>query len=51
MFPAQKPAKQAVKCLTIDGPLVPDGKVGDWLCVAAFVATAVAVTMVPFILL
>jgi hypothetical protein len=25
-------------------------EVGDWLCVAGFVATAVAVTMAPFIL-
>ena len=25
--------------------------VGDWVCVAGFVAAAVAVTMVPFILL
>jgi hypothetical protein len=51
MLPAHKPAKRAAKCLTIDGPLVPDGKIGDWLCVAGFVAIAVAVTMVPFILL
>ena len=51
MFPAHKRAKRAAKCLTIDGPLVPNGKIGDWLCVAAFVAIAVAVTMIPFILL
>jgi hypothetical protein len=51
MFPAHKPAKRVAKCLTMNDPLVPDGKIGDWLCVAAFVATAVAVTMVPFILL
>ena len=51
MFPAHKPAKHAAKCLTIDGALVPDGKFGDWLCVAAFVVLAAAVTMVPFILL
>jgi hypothetical protein len=51
MFPAHKPAKRAAKCLAIDSPLVPDGKIVDWLCVAAFVAIAVAVTIVPFILL
>lgn len=51
MVPAHKHGKRAAKCLALNGPLVPDGKIGDWLCVAAFVATAVAVTMVPFILL
>jgi hypothetical protein len=51
MFPAHKPAKRAAKCLTIDGPLVPDDKIGDWLCVVGFAAIAVAVTMVPFVLL
>jgi hypothetical protein len=32
-------------------PLEHHDTVGDWVCVTAFVATAVAVTMVPFILL
>ena len=51
MFPAHTPAKRAAKCLTMDRPLVPDSKIVDWLCVAGLVATAVAVTMAPFILL
>jgi hypothetical protein len=51
MFPAHNSTKRAAKCLAIDSPRVPDGKIGDWLCVAGFVAIAATVTMVPFILL
>jgi hypothetical protein len=30
MFPLIN-AKGAAKCMTIDGPLVPEGKIGNWL--------------------
>jgi hypothetical protein len=43
-------ANSAAKSLTIAAREVGD-EIGDWVCVAAFVAMAVVLTMAPFILL
>ena len=52
---ASRRAIPAVRCPSIDRQLFPitalGGKLGDWLCVAGVVATAVAATMLPFVLL
>jgi hypothetical protein len=49
-MPPVRPANRAAKCPTIPATELRT-ETGDWLCVAGFVAVAVAVTMAPFILL